>query len=102
MSYFSGVGNTELIARRGYSDISDWKDVTGKIWGGLTGALDFYGDKTRAEGAVRAYETAAQAAQAQAAQAQAAQARSSTPSWLLPAALAGGALVLFTVMRDRR
>ena len=97
MSYFSGVGNTELIARRGYSDISDWKDVTGKIWGGLTGALDFYGDKTRAEGAVRAYETAAQAAQAQAAQA-----RSSTPSWLLPAALAGGALVLFTVMRDRR
>jgi len=64
---------------------------------GASSAIDWYGDKARAEGAVRAYETAAQVAAAQAAQA-----RSSTPAWLLPAALAGGALVLFTVMRDRR
>ena len=96
MSYFNKVEGTELIARRGYSDMSDWKDTAGKIWGGLTGALDFYGDKARAEGAVRAYE------QASAAQAAAAQARSSTPSWVLPAALGGGALVLLMVMRDRR
>lgn len=97
MSYFSKTEGTELIARRGYSDVAgDWTDTLGNVLGKAGNVLNWYGDKARAEGAVRAYEQAA------AAQAAAAQARPSTPSWLLPAALGGGALVLVMAMRSRK
>jgi hypothetical protein len=94
MSYFSKTEGVELVARRGYSDVAgDWTDTAGNILGKIGGVIDWYGEKARAEGAVKAYEQAA------AAQMAAAQARPSAPSWLLPAAIGGGALVLFMAMR---
>ena len=98
MSYFPS-GETELIAREGYSDLGvSWDDIKSGASGVLKGALSFYGESQKTAGQAAAYEAMARA------QAEAAAGRPAAgmPKWLLPVALGGGALVLVLMLRRKK
>lgn len=95
MGYFD-IGNTELIARRGYSDMGGISDVLTKIGsaikGGAGAALDFYGQTQQQAGAATALQAQAMAQQ-----------RGGTPSWVLPVVAIGGVgLVAYMLMGRKR
>ena len=88
----SDVGDVELISRKGYSGQGDWWD---DVVGVGKGALDFYGEKRRAEGQAEALQAA-----------MASQQQKSGPDWqkMMPLLIVGG-LVLGGIMllsRPRR
>lgn len=89
MSYFP-QGDVDLIARKGYAGVDGLLDI-GK--GIAKGALDFYGDKARAEGAAQAYKEQLAMQQGRG---------GGMPGWVLPAAIVGGAVVLVLVLKKKR
>lgn len=91
MSYFS-QGQTELISRPGYSSTEGWWDSLKEAAGG---AITFYGQAQT--GAALQREQEIRAAEA-AKQAQA----SSTPSWVLPVAIGGVALVAVVLLTRKK
>lgn len=95
MSYFD-IGATELVARRGYSDMGGLSDVLSKIGGAIKGgagaALDFYGQTQQQAGAAAALQQQA-----------AGQRPSGTPSWVMPVVAIGGiGLVAYMLMGRKR
>lgn len=96
MSYFS-QGQTELISRPGYSSIGadepSWFD---KLKDAAGGALNFYGQAQAGAALQREQEIrAAEAAKQQ-------QASSGTPSWVLPVAIGGVALVAVVLLTRKK
>ena len=109
MSYFD-VGDTELIAREGYSGTGalyaptglgvSWSDVTGLA----KGALNFYGQAQSSAGAAKASQEIA-LAQAQAAAAQRQQQQASSggmKKYLVPALIGGAGLVVLLVVLKKK
>ena len=79
----SNYHSTKLVSRHGYSDAAgvadSAKDLLGKMWGFVSG-----GEKAKGQAELLKQQQAAQATQ------------SGMPSWLLPAAVAGVAIYLYT------
>lgn len=95
MSYFD-IGATELIARRGYSDMGGVKDVLTKVGSAIKGGagmvVDFYGQTQQQAGAASALQAQAMAQQ-----------RGGTPSWVMPVIAIGGlGLVGYMVLGRKR
>lgn len=94
-----GEERTELIARRGYSDVGGVGDVLSKIGdtlkAGAGAALDFYGQQQQQTGQLQVYQ------QQQAAAAAAARG-GGMPSWALPAAIGGVGLVAVVLLTSKR
>lgn len=87
MSYVTArpARRTVLVARKGYMDTSGfWSDLGSKLKTGFTTSADIYHQ-------YKAGEAPAQPVVVQ----------DSGPSWLLPAALIGGGLLLFYVLKKR-
>lgn len=85
MSYKS-TGNVQLVARQGYNGVGGvWDTVKDIGSGAAKGALDFYGSAQQAKGREQAYKEQLAAQQAKG---------GGMPSWLLPAAIGGGVLLL--------
>lgn len=90
MSYKS-TGNVQLVARQAYNGLDGvWGSIKDIGSGAAKGALDFYGSTQQAKGREEAYKAQLAAQQARG---------GGTPSWLLPAAIGGGVLLLIALKK---
>jgi hypothetical protein len=95
MSNYFPTGQVQLVSRKGYSDLGgvvDW------IKGAASSVLNFYGETQQTAGRAAALE---EMARIQAEAAAAAPPPAKMPGWVLPAALGGGALILFLALRKK-